>query len=68
MVIQRTESQILITLPASVNLEGVQRLINYLLYKEAVKDSKATQSQVDELARYTNKLWWEENKKRFLPE
>ncbi len=68
MVIQRTESQILITLPASVNIDGLQRLINYLLYKEAVKDSKATQEQVDELARYANKLWWEENKKRFLVE
>ena len=67
MVIQRTESQILITLPVSVNLDGLQRLINYLLYKEAVKDSKATQPQVDELARYANKPWWEE-KKLFLPD
>jgi hypothetical protein len=46
----------------------VQRLINYLLYKEATKDSKAKQEDVDELARQVNKQWWEKNKQRFLPE
>ena len=35
------DNQIIITLPASIDLEGVQCLINYLLYKEATKDSKA---------------------------
>ena len=68
MTIQRVDNQIIITLPASVNLEGVQRLINYLLYKEATKDSQAKQEDVDKLAREVNKQWWEENKHRFLPE
>ena len=68
MTIQRLDNQIIITLPASSDLEGVQRLINYLLYKEATRDSKATQEEVDQLAREVNKLWWEENKHRFLPQ
>ncbi|MCE2823561.1 MAG: hypothetical protein LW693_14210 [Saprospiraceae bacterium] len=68
MTIQRLDNQIIITLPASTDLEGVQRLINYLLYKEATRDSKATQEEVDQLAREVNKLWWEENKHRFLPQ
>ncbi|MBK6619535.1 MAG: hypothetical protein IPG32_01120 [Saprospirales bacterium] len=67
MEIQRTGNQIIITLPASVDLEGVQRLINFLLYKEATKDSKARQEEVDKLAREVNKQWWEDNKERFLP-
>ena len=46
MTIQRVDNQIIITLPASIDLEGVQRLINYLLYKEATKDSKAKQEDV----------------------
>ncbi len=66
MEIQRTGNQIIITLPASVDLEGVQRLINFLLYKEATKDSKARQEEVDKLAREVNKQWWEDNKERFL--
>jgi hypothetical protein len=68
MVIKRTDDQIVITLPATIDMEGVQRLINYLLYKEATKDSKAKQEDVDKLAREVNKKWWEENKHRFLPE
>ncbi|MBK8491421.1 MAG: hypothetical protein IPL49_11190 [Saprospirales bacterium] len=67
MTIQRKNDQIIITLPASVDIEGVQRLINFLLFKEAVKDSKAKQEDVDQLARDVNKTWWEENKHRFLP-
>lgn len=62
MTIQRKDGQIIITLPASVDPEGVQRLINFLLYKEAVKDSNARQEDVDQLAREVNKKWWEENK------
>ena len=68
MVIQRNDNQIIITLPANIDLEGVQRLINYLMYKEATKDSKAKQEDVDKLAREANRQWWEENKHRFLPE
>ncbi|MBK7406578.1 MAG: hypothetical protein IPJ40_00030 [Saprospirales bacterium] len=58
MTIQRKNDQIIITLPASVDIEGVQRLINFLLFKEAVKDSKAKQEDVDQLARDVNKTWW----------
>lgn len=68
MTIQRINNQIIITLPESVDLEGLQRLINYLLYKEATKDSQAKQEEVDQLAREANKQWWEENRHRFLPE
>ncbi len=68
MTIERIDNQIIIKLPGTVDLEGVQRLINYLLYKEATKDSKAKQEDVDALAREVNKQWWEKNKHRFLPE
>ena len=59
MNIQTVNNQIIITLPATIDLEGVQRLINYLLYKEATKDSKAKQEDVDKLAREVNKQWWQ---------
>jgi hypothetical protein len=68
MTIQTVNNQIIITLPANIDMEGVQRLINYLLYKEATKDSKARQEEVDRLAREVNKQWWQQNQQRFLPE
>ena len=64
MTIQRTDTEILITLPASMNIDGLQRLINYLLYKEATQGSEAKQADVDLLAREVNNSWWENNKNR----
>ncbi len=66
MTIQRTDTEILITLPASTDIDGLQRLINYLLYKEATQSSAAKQADVDKLAREVNTAWWENNKNRFL--
>jgi hypothetical protein len=66
MTIQRTDTEILITLPASINIDGLQRLLDYLLYKEATKDSQAKQEDVDVLAREVNKEWWANNNHRFI--
>ena len=66
MTIQRTDTEILITLPASVNTDGLQRLLDYLLYKEATKDSQAKQDEVDVLAKEVNKEWWANNQHRFI--
>lgn len=68
MKVERTAEELIIKLPLNFNIEEVQRFINYLRYKEIVGKSKATQEDVDELAKSTNKSWWEKNKGRFLPE
>ncbi len=66
MLIERTSSEVIIRLPASVEATGLQRLIDYLTYKEAVSASKATQDQVDQLSDDVKKGWWKKNKKRFV--
>lgn len=66
MTIERNDSEIIIRIPGNVDTEGLQRLINFLIYREATAKSKATQEEVDELAKEVNKNWWEENKDRFL--
>lgn len=40
-------------------------MFSYLSYKQAIKDSEATQDEIDDLAREVNKGWWQENKDRF---
>ena len=47
MLIERTKNQVIIRLPANVDTEGLQRLVDYLSYKEATTKSKARQSDVD---------------------
>ena len=66
MLIERTSDEVIIRLPASVDTTGLQRLVDYLTYKEATANSKATQEQVDKLASSVKKGWWKKNRKRFL--
>lgn len=66
MLIERTANEVIIRLPASVDTTGLQRLVDYLTYKEATANSKASQEQVDKLADDVKKGWWKKNRKRFI--
>ncbi len=66
MIIERTDKEILIRIPNSVDIEGAQRIIDYIRYQEITAKSKATQEDVDKLAKEVNKAWWEKNKETFL--
>lgn len=66
MLIERTNKEVIIRLPSSVDTTGLQRLVDYLTYKEATSNSKATQSKVDKLASDIKRGWWKKNRKRFI--
>ncbi len=66
MLIERTNKEVIIRLPSSVDTTGLQRLVDYLTYKEATSNSKATQSKVDKLANDIKRGWWKKNRKRFI--
>ena len=66
MVIERTENEILLRLSSNFDTESLERIINYLKYKEAIKDSFATEKQANDLANESKKNWWNANKDRFI--
>ena len=66
MNIERTNGEIIIRLPSSVDTTGVQRLIDYLTYKEATSRTKVEQQDVDHLAEDVKKGWWSKNRHRFI--
>jgi hypothetical protein len=66
MVIERTNKEVIIRLPLSVDTDGLQSLIDYLIYKEATSKSKAKQKDVDALAAEAKSGWWAKNKSRFV--
>ena len=66
MLIERTSREVIIRLPATVDTIGLQRLVDYLTYKDATANSKATQVQVDKLASDVKKGWWKKNRKRYI--
>ena len=66
MLIERTTDEIVIRLPAWVKIEGIENLLDYLIYSEATSKSKATQDDIDALAKEVKKGWWEQNKSRLV--
>ncbi len=66
MIIERTSKEVIIRLPSYVNTDGLQRLVDYLTYKEATAKSKAKQSDVDALAKEAKAGWWANNRSRLI--
>ena len=66
MVIERTNNEIIFRLPADIDTVGFERVVNYFKYKEAIRKSKGTEEQADELADESKRQWWAENKARFI--
>ncbi|MDR0814988.1 MAG: hypothetical protein LBN37_04455 [Bacteroidales bacterium] len=66
MVIERTNSEIIMRIPSFVNFEEVQRMIDLMTYKEATARSWATQEDVNDIARESKKGWWQANRERFI--
>jgi len=66
MQIERTSEEILIRLPADVDIVGLQRILDYLNFRQIASKSKATQGQIDELAKESKSSWWTRNKSRVI--
>ena len=50
MIVERTTNEVILRLPASVDIEELQDLINFVRYKELVSGFKVSQSVVDEIS------------------
>ena len=66
MTIERTSEEIIIRLPDYVDTKGLQKLIDFLAYKEATAKSEAKQADVDKLANDLKAGWWAQNRDRFM--
>jgi len=66
MVIERTEREVIIRMPANVNYEGIQKMIDLMSLREANARSVATQEDIDLLAKEANRGWWAENRNRYI--
>lgn len=62
MNIERTSTEIIIKLPATTEIADLQRFLDYLSYKQVTKKSKASQKDVDLLAKEAKSSWWKKNR------
>ncbi len=61
MIVERTTHEVILRLPASVDVKELQDLINFARYKELVSGFKVSQSVVDEIADEISSSWWNNN-------
>ncbi|WP_432411438.1 hypothetical protein [Rasiella sp. SM2506] len=66
MQIERTNKEIVIRLASGTDLVGLQRILDYLKFREIASKSKASQKQIDEIATQSKDSWWIKNKSRFV--
>ena len=66
MLIERTDKEIIIRIPATVNTDDLQDFVDYTRYLELTQGFKVSQKKVDQLATKINKDWWRKNRKRFI--
>ncbi len=58
MILERTNNEILIRLPANIDLVELQNMLDFLDYKEQTSSSKAKQIDIEKLAKTVNKKMW----------
>ncbi len=62
MILERTNSEILVRLPSYVDLSELQDMLDYLKYKELTALSKAKEADVEALSASVNKSAWKKIK------
>lgn len=66
MKIERTDNEILIRVSSETNLVGLQRIVDFIKFREIASKSKATQKEIDQLAKESKSNWWKNNKSKFI--
>jgi hypothetical protein len=66
MQIERTNNEIFIRLSAETDLVGLQRILDYIKFREIASKSKASEEEIDQLATESKSNWWSKNKSGFL--
>jgi len=66
MEIERTNNEIVIRVSPETDLVGLQRVLDFIKFREIASKSKATQKQIDSLAKESKSSWWKNNKEGFV--
>ena len=66
MIVERTNTQIVIKVSPKVDTFGFQRIMDYLEYLEITSKSQATEEDANKLADELNENWWNKNRKKFI--
>jgi hypothetical protein len=63
MLIERTNNEVIIRLSPNVDIQDLQKVLNFARYKELTAKFKVSQAQVNELVSEIKKSWNAKKKK-----
>jgi len=66
MIIERTENETIVRLPADFDILSLQKILNFIKYKQTIQNSLATEDNAYDLAKESKERWWNENKGKFI--
>ncbi|MEQ8713222.1 MAG: hypothetical protein RIC80_09395 [Cyclobacteriaceae bacterium] len=66
MTVERTDNEIVIRVSADIDITQVQELLENLEFMETISKSKATEDEIEKLAREAKASSWKKNKEFFL--
>jgi hypothetical protein len=66
MIVENRDDEIVIRISPNVNLEEIQKSLDFIRYKEILSKSKATEADVEDLAKKINSDWWSKNKSKYI--
>ncbi|HAQ18816.1 MAG TPA: hypothetical protein DCR40_06200 [Prolixibacteraceae bacterium] len=66
MIIERTNTEVIIRLLPTVDTDELQELANFFRYKEITSKYSVSQSEVDKLSTAINTNWYKANRERLL--
>ena len=66
MVVERQNNEIVIRLPGSMNIDAIQKMVDYFNVMEITSQNQGTEEEAAELARQVNKNWWSQNRHRLI--
>lgn len=66
MQIERIDNEIRIRISEGTDLIGLQRILDYIKFREIASKSKASQKEINKLSTASKASWWKRNKSKFV--
>ena len=67
MIIENKDDELIIRISSNVNLEDIQKSLDFIRYKEILAKSEGTPFDAERLAEAVNADWWTKNKNKYIP-
>ena len=66
MIVERTDSELILRLPLDIGTYNLVQIMRYLKYSESTRLNNGNEDEVNSIADESKKRWWSENKHKYI--